>query len=74
MAGILRGMSMIFAHQVTAIAIVSLLAAIAWGIARWRHRSRQIREEQQRHWAVHERACAAKATTIGTNARVIDHT
>ena len=54
---------MTFAHQVS-IVIVSLLAAIAWGIARGRHRSRQIREEQHRHWAVHERACAATTVIV----------
>lgn len=49
-----------------AIAIVSLLAAIAWGIAHYRRRSRQIREEQRRHWEVHERA---RATEGGINLR-----
>lgn len=49
-----------------AIAIVSLLAAIAWGIAHYRRRSWQIREEQRRHWEVHERA---RATEGGINLR-----
>jgi hypothetical protein len=60
---------MTLACQLIAIAVVSLLGAIAWGIARWRCRSRQIREEQSRHWAVHERACAAKGLPLPIRAR-----
>jgi hypothetical protein len=55
-----------------AIAIVSLLVAIAWGIARYRRRSRQIREEQRRHWEVHERARAAEGGINLRNAKIID--
>jgi hypothetical protein len=62
MVGTFWGISMILAGQL--VAIISLLGAIAWGVARWRHRSQQIREEQRRHWAVYERACAAKGLTI----------
>jgi len=60
---------MAFADQAIVAVIVALLVAIGWGIARWRRRSRQIREEQRRHWAVHERARAAKNLTIAANAK-----
>jgi hypothetical protein len=55
-----------------AIAIVSLLVAIAWGIARYRRRSRQIREEQRRHWEVHERARATEGGINLRNAKIIE--
>jgi hypothetical protein len=63
------GISMTFA---VAIAIVSLLVAIAWGIARYRRRSRQIREEQRRHWEVHERARATEGGINLRKAKIID--
>jgi uncharacterized membrane protein len=65
-------MSMTFAGQMAAIAIVSLLVTIAWAIARWRRRSRQIREEQRRQWEVHERARHAKGSINLGNAKIID--
>jgi hypothetical protein len=62
---------MTFGGHITAIALISLLVAMVWVIARWRHRSRQIREEQHRQWQVHERARGANGRT-GVNAEVTD--
>jgi hypothetical protein len=70
-AGVLGEVTMTFGGHITAIALISLLVAMVWVIARWRHRSRQIREEQHRQWQVHERARGANGRT-GVNAEVTD--
>jgi|SoiMethySBSTD1v2_1073268.scaffolds.fasta_scaffold42303_2 hypothetical protein len=62
---------MTFGTLITAIALISLLVAMVRVIARCRHRSRQIREEQHRHWQVHERARGANGRTR-VNAEVTD--
>ena len=63
---------MTFAGQMATITIFSLLVAIAWALARYRRRSRQIREEQRRHWEVHERARTAEGSTKLDGVKIID--
>jgi hypothetical protein len=62
---------MTFGGPIAALTLGSLLVAMVWVVARWRHRSRQIREEQRRHWQVHERAGGANGRT-SINAEVTD--